>query len=142
LRRIRPSSQLRETSRLLMKPSNSTKWMDPQEDTACCERKSCSRAKKKCFKDFHLRAKARIWPWLSCMCRIRSTAVHPTSPQLFPSCHSGCQLWNTPVNFRNPSTFEGEGGEGGLTAPREASSTSNGSHPESRKLSESLVFGV
>ena len=27
------------------------------------------------FKGFYLKAKARIWPWLSDMCHIRSTAV-------------------------------------------------------------------
>ena len=28
----------------------------------------------KSFKHFHLQAQARIWPWLTCMCRIRSAA--------------------------------------------------------------------
>ena len=27
------------------------------------------------FKDFYLRAKARIWPWLSCMCHVRSAGM-------------------------------------------------------------------
>jgi len=31
------------------------------------------RAKREQLKDFYLKAKAKIWPWLSYMCRVRST---------------------------------------------------------------------
>jgi len=33
------------------------------------------------LKDFYLNAKARIWPWLSYMCHIRSTAACPPPPR-------------------------------------------------------------
>ena len=47
-------------------------WLNPAVDNTASERRGDN---LKSFTGFYLEAKARIWPWQSYFCRIRSAAV-------------------------------------------------------------------
>ena len=49
--------------------------------TSASERR---RNQSKGFKNFYLKAKARVWPWMSCLCHVRPTVVAGFGGNSFP----------------------------------------------------------